>query len=66
MNPNEINSYLREAALRYILKTDVSKESRYEAEQMFANEIELFIAGARCAFQMIVDHKLSQEKEDKQ
>ena len=53
-----IEKKVREAALRYILKTDVSKETRYEAEMMFANEIDLFVAGARCAFQMIVDHKL--------
>lgn len=63
MNPTEIDRKLRNAALRYILKTDVSPETRYEAEQMFSNEIDMFVAGARCAFQMIIDHKLT-EKED--
>lgn len=60
----QIEIKLRDAALRYILKTDVSPEVRYEAEQMFANEIDIFVAGARCAFQMIVDHKLIDKEED--
>ena len=53
-----IESILRDSALRYILKCDVPKESRYEAEQMFAHEIDLFIAGARCAFKMVIDNNL--------
>ena len=53
MTPGEIIAYLRGEALRYILKGDVPKESRYEAEQMFTNEIDIFVAGAKCAFQMM-------------
>lgn len=64
MTQGEIEMYLRDAALRHILKCDVSKEARYEAEHLFANEIDIFVAGARCAFKMIVDRKLT-EKEDK-
>lgn len=62
MHPIEIK--LRDAALRHILKTDVNPEVRYDAMQMFANEIDLFVAGARCAFQMIIDHKLIDKEED--
>lgn len=58
-----IDSKLRDAALRHILKCDVSKESRYEAEQMFADEIDLFIAGAKYAFRMVVDNNLLDKKE---
>lgn len=61
---HQIEIKIREAALRYILKTDINPEVRHEAEQMFANEIDLFVAGAKCAFKMIVEHKLI-DKEDK-
>lgn len=59
-----IEQKVREAALNHILKGHVPKECRHEAEQMFANEIDLFVAGAKCAFKMIVEHKLI-DKEDK-
>lgn len=59
-----IEKKLRDAALLHILKTDVNPVVRYEAEQMFANEIDLFVAGARCAFKMIVDHKLIDKEGD--
>lgn len=63
MTPNELDIKLRDAALRYLLNAEVSPMARYEAEQMFAYEIDIFVAGARCAFKMIIDHKI-QDKED--
>ena len=65
MTPFEIEMYLRNAALRHILKCEVSKEARYDAEHLFANEIDIFVAGARCAFMMMVDHKLTEKEDNK-
>ena len=61
---NEIERKIRDAAIHHIVKyRDIPKDLRYEVEQFFANEVDLFVAGARCAFQMIQDNFDLYEKE---
>lgn len=48
---------IREAALKHILNThQISKEYRYDAEQLFHNEIELFVEGAKKMLAIMMEH----------
>ena len=53
---------IREAALKHILNThQISKEYRYDAEQLFHNEIELFVEGAKKMLTIMMEHVVEGE-----